>query len=336
MSAQHPSPRRRRIEGLAALVLVQIAFGLFTVLVKIVVDPGSGLSGAPSHQVGEEGASGGVGLAPRAIAFWRILLMGGVLSVLAAAAHGRAFLVPGRDLARLALCGLFGVVTNQWLALEGVARSHALTAGVLMTLIPVFTYAVAIGVRQERASRRRGLGIVVALVGALGLVLGQAHLAPSAAASQPIVGSLLIVANCLSYAIYLVLARSLLTRIPPLVVIAWTFLFALLALPFLAREVELWPAAMDPRALRAMALLLLFPTLIGYTVNAWALARVSASTTAVFVYLQPLVAGVTAMAVLGERPGMSTLLSSAVLFLGIGLVVWRRRGVTGGASGGAH
>ncbi len=295
------SKERRRMQGLVALVFVQFAFGLFPVLVKLA-------------------RAGGDGFDTRGLASWRIGVGALVLGGVAAVRYGRKMLLAPRDLARLALCAALGVVANQVLALEGVARTSATAAGILFTLIPVFTFAAAVLLRQERADRRRAAGIALALGGAVLLTLAHSTVADDA--RDPLGGALLIVANSLAYAFYLVLARDLLARIPTLVVIAWVFLLSLWAPPLLLAlgdGASLLPTTPSSQAWLGLVGLLLFPTILAYLVNTYALARVSASVTAVFIYLQPLVSVGSAAIVLGERPGLADLGAGALLFAGIAL-----------------
>ena len=288
------------MEGLTALVLVQVCFGLFPLLVHLATDPTGGFQ-------------------PRALAVWRMVVGATVLSALALARHRARFLLARADLGRFALCSFLGVVANQVLALEGVARTSVTQAGLLMTLIPVFTYVLAVLVRQEHFRPLRAAGIGVALLGAVLLVLQRAD--GGAAGSDPRLGNLLIVANCLSYAGYLVLAGRLLTRYPTMVVIAWMFVFSLGATPLLAWGQELAPVDVTERARNGLVGLILLPTIVAYLLNTFALARVSASTTAAFIYLQPFIAGLSGAWFLGERLSGLIVVAAALLFAGIGLVI---------------
>ena len=303
MVPRHDSDRRR-VEGLVALVVVQVFFGLFPLLVHVALDRGDGFS-------------------PRAIAVWRMAGAALVLGAFAFARHRRAFFPRVGDLPRFLSCALFGIVANQVLALEGVARTSITRAGLLMTTIPVFTYGLALMARQETFRPRRAAGIATALVGAVSLVLLRAG--PAESGSDPVLGNALIVANCLSYAGYLILARRLLDRYPTPVVIAWLFLLALPVTPVIAWNVEVLPEVTGTARLGLLAVVLL-PTIAAYFLNTYALARVSASTTAVFIYLQPFVAGVSGWLFRGERPGPGVLLAGGLLLVGLGLVV---RGGTG-------
>jgi drug/metabolite transporter (DMT)-like permease len=62
-----------------------------------------------------------------------------------------------------------------------------------------------------------------------------------------------------------------------------------------------------------------------YLLNAWALARVNPSTVAAYVYLQPLIGFLLAVIFLGENIDMTFIIASAMVFVGVFLVTWRRR-----------
>lgn len=293
-----PAERLRRRQGTIALVGVQVLFGLFAVFVKLAGD-------------------GGRGFTPRAMVSWRIAFAALVLGALAFAREGRRAWPRAADLPRLAACALCGIVCNQLLAIEGVVRTSVVDAALLMVLIPVFTYALAVLARQERFLWGRALGIALALAGAVLLALAGG--APRAAAPERALGNALIVLNCLSYAAYLVMARPLLARYAPTTVIAWVFLLSAAAVPLVARGQPLVPRV--PAATwGALAYLLVGATVLAYLVNTYALARVSASTTAVFITLQPLVAGLGGWIAFRERPGLAALAAGALLFAGIRLV----------------
>jgi drug/metabolite transporter (DMT)-like permease len=281
--------------GHVALGVVQICFASFPIVGKIVFKGGA--------------------FTPFSLSAWRIGF--GAASLLAAAFlfHGRAAIPKLRDLPMLALCSFLGVTANMALYLEGLSRSTATNAGLMMCLIPVFTFVVAAAARYERFHATRALGVLVALAGAAMLQFaGGPDLGPEHA-----LGNLLMVMNTFSYAVYLVISRPLLARYPSTVMIAWVFVLAVPFAPFLARGEHLVPDA--PAATWwGLAFILVFCTSVPYLLNAFALARLRSSTTAIYVYSQPLITGIGSRFVLGERATRGTLLSAACVFAGIWLV----------------
>ena len=66
-------------------------------------------------------------------------------------------------------------------------------------------------------------------------------------------------------------------------------------------------------------------TVGSYALNAWALARTSASTTAFFIYVQPVFAGAFAYFALGEEPSPRIFGAAALIFAGVALAIWPAR-----------
>ncbi len=225
-----------------------------------------------------------------------------------------------RDLAALAGLALIGVVLNQFLFLEGVKRTTAINTNIMVTTIPVFTLAIALVLRRERATWAKLGGIALAAVGAIYLIgPDRIRLDPTTA-----FGNALIACNTCSYAGYLVLSKRLLERYHPLTVVTYVFVFgAVLILPFglvALREVTLWQ--LPPRALFGLAYIVLFSSLLAYYLSIWALQRTASSLVAMYVYLQPVMTVAAAPLVLGERITARALLAAAVIFAGLGLATW--------------
>lgn len=294
-----PAPGERT-RGIVALLGVQLCFGLFPLFVHWAADPRGGF-------------------APRAIVFWRIVVGALVLGALAVVRHPRRVWPERRHLKRLAVCALLGVPLNMGLALEGMARTSVIQAGLMVAQIPVFTYAVACVVGQERLRARRALGIGLACTGAALLVVVRGGGTPPLGASW--IGPLLMVVNCFSYAVYLVAVRPLLQERPAIVVLAWVFGASLVTLPWFAHGGGLLPVGATGHAWVGLGYSLVFPTVLAYLWNGYALARVAASTAAVFIYLQPVIATLAAVAFAGEGVLLAQGLAAGLSFGGVWLVL---------------
>src|SRR5688572_26498807 len=132
---------------------------------------------------------------------------------------------------RVAGFAVLAVVINAPLFLLGLSLTSVHVAAILITTIPVFTLAAAIGFGRERKSATRIGGIALAMAGALLVVGGESF----AGTWQSVLGALLIVVNCLSYALYLVLSKPAMARLSPLRVVAQMFAVGtVLLLPFAA------------------------------------------------------------------------------------------------------
>ena len=282
-----------------ALLAVQLVFALFPVIGKQAFDVFS----------------------PGAVAAWRIGAGAVVLGIIALLSYGADAVPPRAALPRLALCAFLGVVLNQGLFLEGLARTKVLNTGLIMCVIPVATYGIAVLLRQEANDRRRVLGIVIACLGTVPLLIEDG----GSIFEGGSLGVVLVITNGLCYSAYLVLSKPLLKAMPPVVVIAWVYLLSTFALPWFARGNELFPPlAGNEAGWIRLAFIVAFPTVLAYLWNVYALKRVRASTVAFFVFLQPMITGAAGVMVLGEELLTTTWVAAAALFVAVWLVVKSR------------
>lgn len=298
------SESRAREPGAApylALLLVQLFFGTLPVFGKVAMRE----------------------LEPLVLAAVRVLLGALLLSLAARALSGPVPPQSLRERAEVALLALLGVVANQVFFIAGLARTTATHATLLVATVPVFTILAGLLTGRERPSRRRLLGVPLAFGGVVFLLDPAGH--PAAGAT--LAGDLLVTLNSIAYAWFLVRARAVLARRAALPFVAQAFRYGalpilLFALPGLAR---LRPAELSGRAVGAVAGVVLLGTVGAYALNAWALARTSAATTAFFIYVQPLFAGAFAFAALGERPSTRIFGAGSLIFAGVALATWPAR-----------
>lgn len=231
--------------------------------------------------------------------------------------------LPRNDLAWLLLCTLLGVVINQFLFVKGLSLTTVINATLIGTTIPAFTLAVSIALGHDGLSTRRFLGILLAASGVVYLV------DPFSASfsSQTTLGDLLILTTSLLYGAYIAISKDLLKRYGALNVITWIFLLAsVVSVPVgaLVFPREALKTA-GPTLWLTVLYIIVVPTVAAYYLNAWALTRVTPSTVAIYIYLQPLIALGLAPWLLGEKWNSRTLLSSFLIFLGVGIVTRRGR-----------
>lgn len=221
------------------------------------------------------------------------------------------------DFKRVVLYSLLGVVINQSLFLAGLALTSAHVAAILITAVPVFALAAAIILGQERASAAKTIGIAMAATGALTVVGGEGF----GGALKSFAGDLLIVANSLSYALFLVLSKPDMARLSPLRVIARMFaIAAVVMLPIAAVPMlRLHWRTLPPAAWWSLTFVIAGPTIAAYVLNAWALAHTDSSLVAAYTYLQPVLTVVLAAVFLGEKIRAAAIVAGILIFTGVWL-----------------
>jgi len=299
-----PTEQRVPLAAHLALGVAQLGFGLFPVFGKLVFPPRGPIP-------------------PLAVVALRAGFGAASLQLLAGAARA-----PGvtrrSDHARLAVYAFFGIVLNQVLYLQGLARSSATHAGVLASATPAISYLLAIAIGRERARLQPALGVLLAIVGALWIALVRPT---SGRQDATLAGDALLLGNVAAYALYLVLVRDVLDRVDPLRAIAWIFTYGAVAnVPIGASTAAAvsW-GEVSAATWAHLAFILLAPTSICYALNAYALKRAPATLAAVYTTSQPVIATLSAAAVLGERPPVIDTACAATLILaGVTLVALRR------------
>jgi len=235
------------------------------------------------------------------------------------------------DVPRLLLCAVLGVALNQLMFFQGLMRTSALHASLIMVVAPILVLVFAAVLIGERVTRAKVAGI---LLGATGASLLLWLSAQGGDAGSTLLGDVCILINAASYALYLVLVKPLMRKYSAVTIMAWTFLFGtVMVLPFGAHET----AKVDWQGLAmgqwiAIAFVVLLVTFVVYLLNTWALRRVEPSVVGTYIYLQPVMAIVFGWLYLwlgwmpGEGntatpdPGIAHALSAGCIFLGVHLV----------------
>jgi drug/metabolite transporter (DMT)-like permease len=290
------NPDRERLRVHSTLIAVQVAFASLAITGKVILRS----------------------IEPGALALIRL---GGAALVFSLVHRGRGLsAVPRRDALTIVGCALVGFFANQELYLHGLVHTSPVNATVLVSTVPVFTTFFGIILGRERSSLRAVGGVALAFASVLWLTSTDFALGGETA-----LGDLFVVANSLLYALYLVLARGVLSRHGSLTMVTIGFaVSAVAALPFglpsLLENAPSWPAS--TWALLAYAVLV--ATVFTYLGNAWALARAPSSIVSIYIYLQPLLAAAMAWAFLGELVSARVWITMAGVVAGIWLATSSR------------
>ncbi|HEU4411883.1 MAG TPA: DMT family transporter [Polyangiaceae bacterium] len=220
-----------------------------------------------------------------------------------------------RDYALLALLSVLGIALNQGLFLAGLKRTSPLAATAIAVSIPVFSTLI-----ESLSSRKLPGGAVLAgtSLAALGVLVLSRF-------TWPAPGDALVLLNALAYAIYVVLARPVVRRLPVGVVMRWVFCFGALwltpwTLSSIVEQAPRWGAS-------TWALLLYLvgvPTVFAYGANAWALRFAPPSLVTTYIYLQPPLVALWAWVRLGAVPQARLVIATLLILLGVSCVAFSK------------
>ncbi len=289
------SEDRHRSSPYIALIAAQVFFGSLPVIAKVALKT----------------------VPPVAMVGFRVVLTAAAL-VIFQAYRKRFWLANKSDYWRFAVLSLFGVTFNQLLFITGLSLTKASNTSLLAVTIPVFALTVGAIIGAERLTIVKITGIVLAAFGVL-LIIDPRNASFSSATT---LGDLLVVLNSLSYGIYVAISKPVITRNGVFRSIMWVFIFAsILCVPmgvWSLSTIEI--STVSPFIWIVMVYIAIGATAAPYLLNAYALARVQASTVAVFVYLQPVIGFLLAVIFLDEQIGALFIMAAVLIFIGVFLV----------------
>jgi drug/metabolite transporter (DMT)-like permease len=225
-----------------------------------------------------------------------------------------------RDLAAVALLAVIGIFVNQVAVIYAVQKAGAANVGMLMAGVPIIAALLARRLGHERIGPRHLVGIAVAATGALLVLYGGGGVG-----GAPLVGWLLGLLTAATWATYSVLLRPLMAsysaeRLSAAVLLMGSAMLIPVSLPQLASQD--WSAP-TPNAWLALGYSLVLSLLVTNVLWFDGIHRVGAARATVFLYLEPFLVALIAMAVLGEHVSPAEWVGGVVILGGV-LVAVRR------------
>jgi drug/metabolite transporter (DMT)-like permease len=235
----------------------------------------------------------------------------------------RTFRVGGRrDLVLLLAAAALGVVANQVAFVYAVALTSATTVALVLGTTPIFAGICAFLVGLERLPLRFWVAAVVSFAGVALVAAGSS----AGGVELHLVGDLLALATAATWAAYSVLIAPLMRRYSPYRISAIVLLAGGVPLLVLgARQIaEQDFAGLGGLAWAAIVFATLGPLVLTNVLWFRSVAAVGPSRATLFANVQPFLAAIIAMLVLGERLG--PLQVAGGLAIGAGILLARRRG----------
>jgi drug/metabolite transporter (DMT)-like permease len=253
-------------------------------------------------------------LAPLAFNGVRVALAAVALTAIALLRRGAW--PSARELATLLAIGGIGNGLYQVLFVEGIARTRASDAALVISAGPAFIALLGWAAGTERVSRRAWVGIALSIAGIGLVVFGGTTAAPG---QSTLLGNGLVLAGSLCWAIFTVLLKPYTHRIDGVQLSATTMAggaIALLVVSSPSIAAADW-TAVGPLAWGAIVYSGIAGLVVAYLFWYRGVRVLGPTRTAMYVNLQPVFALLIAWAVLAERPGIEQLVGAAGVMAGL-------------------
>lgn len=238
-----------------------------------------------------------------------------------------------QELPALVATGVLGICVYNILFYAALEIIPASEVGLLEMTIPAASLLLAWAFLRERVSGRQVAGIVVSWLGTIWLLQILPTAAANAKSSETWRGELLMLAGVACFAVYAIVSKFAMRRLPPPAVAAYSCLFGVV--PLLAAAVPVFVGDPDVLADASIAswLGIAYGAVIGFVFNiiAWyhCFRRVGVARTNIFLYLVPIFGAVLAVPIFDEHLTAWQVFGAGVTLVGVVLATTqgRRRSV---------
>lgn len=224
--------------------------------------------------------------------------------------------VERRDLVSLFIASLFGVCINQVSFFVGLSYTTPINAAIVLTSAPIVVLLVSALYLKTRITLRKTIGIALGMFGA-GLIITQGGKVDFKAEQQ--VGNLLMLVNATSFAFYMVYVKRLMEKYRPETVVRWVFTFSWLTVVPLGVPDLLkvdWNS-MTIGIFASIGYVIVFTTFLTYLFNNFGIKHAGPTVVSTYVYSQPIIASVVAVALGAESINTTKVLAAVLVCVGV-------------------
>lgn len=238
-------------------------------------------------------------------------------------------LQPGRawpekkDVPRLLLCALTGIVINQLLFIKGVSLTSPIHSALLSLATPLFITGIAAWLLREAFTVLKALGLLLGLSGATILIMLKAT---PGAMQNSLEGDVMVLLNAISYSFYLVLVKPLMAKYQGVDILRWLFLMGAIIIlpigvpPLLHADYSHWSWVQW----NALLFIGIGATFLAYLLNLYGINRIGAAATGSYIYTQPVFAALIASLFYAEKLSLVQIMAAILIFSGVYLANYKK------------
>ncbi|QQG43216.1 MAG: EamA family transporter [Candidatus Daviesbacteria bacterium] len=228
-----------------------------------------------------------------------------------------------RDLAPLVGIGVLMITLNISFFFAGITKTTAINASTLTLVIPMLSVLLSWILLKEKVYLINLLGIALGLSGAL-IIIGLPEIIFGQLDSEILMGNVLILLAATSWVVGSILSRRMLKVYSSLSVTAFAFFIgaATFLLPAVSEYLKnpLWPSQVTILGIVGLIYMTMLSSISGYFLFEWGLAKTSVDRANLFQYVEPAIAAILAILILGETVNKyfmtGAVLIAAGLYLG--------------------
>ena len=257
------------------------------------------------------------------------VLLWGLSALLPASVAPREH-VRTRDLPKLFLASMLINAGNQSCIIFGLKYTSPVSATVICSMAPIFTVVLAMLLYRQPLRPVKAIGVCIGFVGALLLAVPDILTAGGTAntlmvGDKPLLGNALVIASQIFGALYLLLFTDLFTKYSAVTLVKWLFMLSALVLaPITAYDIiqTNWTTLSTSHWIQ-LGYIVVFATGIAYLLLIIGQKKVTATSIAMYNYVQPVTATISSVAIGIVTITTQDLLAVLLCLAGVYIVIRR-------------
>ena len=228
-----------------------------------------------------------------------------------------------QDYLKIFLLAFFGITLNITFFFLGLKITSSINAPIIASSGPIFLYLFSILILKEHSHYKVLIGLTVSLIGVL-LIIGQPLF--TGQLDGQLYGNLLLIIATLASVAHTIIAKEISRSYSATTISFWIFLIgAVTFLPLLIWEIASGSInySLDHRGIIGIVFGIFLSSAAAYTLFEYGVKYINAQDVGIFTYIDPIVAILIAIPLLGEKLSLIYIMGSVFVFGGIYLAEGR-------------
>lgn len=237
----------------------------------------------------------------------------------------RDYVIDSKDKPLLWFLGILGVSFYFYIQHTGLKHTTTVNSSIIMGTSPIFTMLLSTKLfNQEELNLNKIFGAIISF---LGIFLVFSSGKGISFSSSTLLGDLLILINSISWAFFTVLGKRLVDKYEPFVVISYIYIYATITMsPIIFTSDFITSVKKAPSGTwLAVFYLAIFCSVYGFYMWYKGIKIIGAARTAMFNYINPVVAVTIGILFLKETWTFYTLFGGILVFIGVYIVTTKRQ-----------
>ncbi|MBI4226106.1 EamA family transporter [Candidatus Roizmanbacteria bacterium] len=225
----------------------------------------------------------------------------------------------GKEWMELILGAFFGISLNITFFFWGLQRAESINAPIVASSGPVFLFFLSVLFLKEKPQLKVFSGMIVALIGVILIILSPILFDGKNFAFGELQGNLFFVLATLGAIMHPLLQKNVIAKIGAFRVTFVSFLIgAITFFPFMFIELRSWSLSqLNIQGVTGIIFGVFLSSALAYLLFNYGIAKIKTQEVGLFTYIDPIIAVLIAIPLLGEYPTVHFFIGSMLVFGGI-------------------